>query len=408
VFSYFFLFIVVLSSFNTILSMSPGLYSVSWLYYAVALLVAPITMFIVGMFSFKRRKIVQSVFFSFCAVLSLIFFRWVLVPFYPSLTVSGPASGSKLPVCDIKGNSLEVVYTWVNVTDLKWQNLSSSFGCNTKQYQSGVGDADPFLALKHSMRSLNINFPDAGKITIVTERDQVPVWLNTNHPMIQIAFHDEFMPAESAPVFNSNPTEYLLHRLVNTSFIQSNCFLYVNDDFFFNRPLTLRDFVTDDGRMVFYAVNHVPLPGDGFVDLPVGTWDLEEVDTNSWITDPHVPIIIHAEASQRMLDQCGATCNVTSRCTREGPMPMNAYQEYLALQHAYLLEFVTPLTGMTMRIPLGLPGISAWFNEALLNCIRPLFVYIESHNSVEEKPEFVKFIANYLKSSFPDKAPWEL
>lgn len=405
---YVVLFVFVLSSFNTVLAVS-GIYSTSFIFYIVSLLIAPVTMFVVGYFSITYRSVWKSILLAFLAFLALMGYRCILSPYYPTAGAQ-PSTENELMRCGANVDSIEVVYTWVNVTDTKWQNVSRSYGCEVESSLSGSGDADPFNALKFSMRSVAANFPYVSKFVIVTERDQAPTWLNRDDPMVQVVFHDEFMPPESAPVFNSNPTEYLLYRLKEKRFIKNDCFLYLNDDFLINKPLKMRDFITNDGRIVFYSVTHLALSNGASIDVPLGMWDIEEPESRAWIVDPHVPYLMHVAAGDRLIRDCGNECTeyLTSRCSRVGPMPIESYHKFLAHKHAYLLDFISPFSSYNMRVPLGLSGATVAATKLLLAFFQPKFVYIESHDSVEDIPEMRAFVIEYLSSSFPDKARWEI
>ena len=73
-----------------------------------------------------------------------------------------------------------------------------------------------------------------------------------------------------------------------------------------------------------------------------------------------------------------------------------------------LVRMNSPWDGLFNRCPLGLTQISPELNGLLLNWFNPKFVYIESHDAVEEIPGFVKLIRIYLKGNFQQKNAWEL
>ena len=73
-----------------------------------------------------------------------------------------------------------------------------------------------------------------------------------------------------------------------------------------------------------------------------------------------------------------------------------------------LVRLNSPWDGLFNRCPLGLTQISPELNGLLLKWFHPKFVYIESHDGVEELPGFVKLIGNYLKENFQQHCPWEL
>ncbi|OQR94111.1 hypothetical protein THRCLA_22258 [Thraustotheca clavata] len=311
--------------------------------------------------------------------------------------------------CDAKAASgkLDAVYTWVNVTDPKWQALSIKHGCPVADYLGGGGDADPFLALKYSMRSVRKNLPFVERIFIVTERDQAPAWVSLGEN-VHVVFHDEFMPADIVPTFNSNPTEMLLHKMVEKGILDSNCFLYINDDFLINKPLTPSDIIAEDGRLVLNSFIHINLPFDKWMDGPYGLWSIDDSRV-AYVVDPHVPYVVHAEMMDMYIAQCGEECDksLESRCKRNGPLPMSKYQDFLIKHHPEAAIFVPPLWGFFTRLPLGIPGATPTLNSWLLWFLNPKYVYIESHNAVEDYPEWVHFITTYLHSSFPEPGPWE-
>ncbi|OQR92246.1 hypothetical protein ACHHYP_03917 [Achlya hypogyna] len=335
-------------------------------------------------------------------VLTLVVFLAI-----PPSAPTNAAPDRKLFTCDANAASgkMDAVYTWVNVTDPEWQALSVKHGCPVDDYLGGGGDADPFLALKYSMRSVRAHLPFVERIFIVTERRQIPSWV-TLDANVRVVFHDEFMPANIVPTFNSNPTEMLLHRMVAKGILGANCFLYINDDFIVHKPLAPQDLVTPDGRIVLNSFVHVNLPNDMWMDGPYGLWSTADASV-AHVVDPHVPYVVHADAMEEYVVQCGAPCvaSMETRCRRNGPLPMSQYQDYLAKQHPEAVAFVAPLAGYFTRLPLGIasPELNAW----LLWLLNPKFVYIESHNALEEYPEWVAFISDYLRSSFPLAAPWE-
>jgi hypothetical protein len=96
--------------------------------------------------------------------------------------------------------------------------------------------------LKYSLRSVERFAPWVNKIYIVTD-NQVPEWLNVNHPKIRIVDHTEIMPPEALPTFNSIALEARLHHIKGLS----EHFLYANDDMFFAAPVEKGFFFDERG-----------------------------------------------------------------------------------------------------------------------------------------------------------------
>src|SRR6201999_944559 len=87
--------------------------------------------------------------------------------------------------------------------------------------------------LKFSLRSLHRHAPWIRRIFIVTDQ-QVPDWLDTAHPKIEIVDHRAIFPDHRfLPTFNSCVIEAFLHRIPGLS----AHYLYFNDDVFLGRPV---------------------------------------------------------------------------------------------------------------------------------------------------------------------------
>lgn len=139
---------------------------------------------------------------------------------------------------------IDLVYLWVNGNDPQWQakrqaitgraESQNSADCKGRYVDSGE--------LKYSLRSIELYAPWIRKIFIVTD-NQVPEWLDTSNPKIQIVDHSEILPAESRPCFNSALIEHFLYRIPGLS----EHFLYANDDTLLNRQTTPETFFKPDG-----------------------------------------------------------------------------------------------------------------------------------------------------------------
>ncbi len=145
---------------------------------------------------------------------------------------------------------IDLVYLWVDGNDPKWRakrdahlglNLETKVndGLNEVNCEGRYADNDE---LKYSLRSVEKYAPWIRKIFIVTD-NQVPRWLDTSHPKIQIVDHTEIMPKEILPCFSSRIIEHHLHCIPGLS----EHFLFANDDMFINREVTPSTFFADDG-----------------------------------------------------------------------------------------------------------------------------------------------------------------
>ena len=137
---------------------------------------------------------------------------------------------------------IDFVYLWVDGNDPKWiAKRNACIGEPSKDEKNCKGRYESNDELKYSLRSLEKYAPWIRKIFIVTD-NQVPEWLDTTHPKIQIVDHTEILPAECLPCFNSVIIEHHLHKIPGLS----EHFLYGNDDMYFNKPVTPDTFFAKD------------------------------------------------------------------------------------------------------------------------------------------------------------------
>lgn len=132
---------------------------------------------------------------------------------------------------------IDLVYLWVDGNDPEWLKKRQLF---MKSPINIVGRYQDNQELKYSLRSVDKNLPWIRKIFIVTD-NQVPSFIDTNHPKIEIVNHSDIIPKEILPVFNSVIIEYFIYKIPDLS----EHFLYANDDTFVYAKLTPSFFFKD-------------------------------------------------------------------------------------------------------------------------------------------------------------------
>lgn len=138
---------------------------------------------------------------------------------------------------------IDLVYLWVNGNDPKWMaKRNACIGEVSGAEENCKGRYVDNDELKYSLRSMEKNAPWIRRIFIVTD-DQVPSWLDTTNPKIQIVDHTEILPAEALPCFNSRIIEHHLYKIPGLA----EHFLYANDDMYINQPVTPETFFCKDG-----------------------------------------------------------------------------------------------------------------------------------------------------------------
>lgn len=135
-------------------------------------------------------------------------------------------------------DKIDFVITWVNGDDPRWQAEKRRYDKNVDysndDRKARYRDLD---TLKYWFRSVEKNAAWVNKIYFVTW-GHIPTWLNTNNDRLIIVKHDDFIPKQYLPTFNSCAIEMNLHRIKGLS----ENFVYFNDDMFVMNKTKPTDF----------------------------------------------------------------------------------------------------------------------------------------------------------------------
>lgn len=124
---------------------------------------------------------------------------------------------------------IDFVITWVNMNDPEWQSEFNKYSNIGKNSRNGTSKARfrEHGFLRYWFRGVEKYAPWVNKIHFICN-GQLPEWLDVNNPKIHIVRHEEFIPAEFLPTFNSVVIERYMHKIPGLS----EHFVYFNDDFY--------------------------------------------------------------------------------------------------------------------------------------------------------------------------------
>lgn len=124
---------------------------------------------------------------------------------------------------------IDFVITWVDMNDPKWQNEFNKYCNDQNNTKNGVSKARfrDYGFLKYWFRGVEKFAPWVHKIHFITS-SQMPEWLDTGNPKIHVVHHEDFIPPQFLPTFNSVVIERYIHRIEGLS----EHFVYFNDDFY--------------------------------------------------------------------------------------------------------------------------------------------------------------------------------
>lgn len=148
--------------------------------------------------------------------------------------------------------SIDFVVLWVDCNDPKWQKEKNKY--------SGIKDVDNSIVryqdwenLKYWFRSVEKYAPWVNRVHLVTN-GQVPEWINTECPKLNLVKHSDYMPETALPTFNSCAIEVGMHNIPGLA----EQFVFFNDDMFLTKPI----------KPEYYYKNGVPVDMCGFIRSP--------------------------------------------------------------------------------------------------------------------------------------------
>ena len=124
---------------------------------------------------------------------------------------------------------IDFVITWVDMNDSKWKTNFTKYAGKINNSKNEISEARfrDHGFLKYWFRGVEKYTPWVRKIHFVT-CGQKPEWLDENHPKINLVNHEDYIPKQFLPCFNSVLIEIYMHKIPDIA----EHFVYFNDDFF--------------------------------------------------------------------------------------------------------------------------------------------------------------------------------
>ena len=146
---------------------------------------------------------------------------------------------------------IDLVVPYVDSSDPAWQKLFNKYnpikdkeieGINAKNRFRGQGDFFRFF-----FRGIEKYTSWIGTVYLLVQSEsQVPAWIDRDK--VKVVLHEQFIPAEFLPTFNSTTIEMFLWNIPGLS----EKFVYANDDFFITNTIR-KECIFDD----IYSVTEV-------------------------------------------------------------------------------------------------------------------------------------------------------
>lgn len=147
---------------------------------------------------------------------------------------------------------IDFVVLWVDCNDAQWQKEKRKYSGKTDVDDSVVRYQD-WENLKYWFRCVEKYAPWVNCVHLVTN-GQVPEWINTDCPKLNLVKHSDYMPSTALPTFNSNSIEVGICDIPNLS----ESFVLFNDDVFVTAPVSEK----------YFFQNGLPVDMAGFICAP--------------------------------------------------------------------------------------------------------------------------------------------
>ena len=132
----------------------------------------------------------------------------------------------------MKTTDIDFVVSWLDSSDPDWQKSFAQYSQNANgdKGESRFRNMDLF---QYWFRAVELYAPWVRKIFLITN-GKYPDWINKDHPKLVLVKHEDYMPKDCLPTFNSCAIELYMHRIKGLS----EHFVYFNDDVFLNSPVS--------------------------------------------------------------------------------------------------------------------------------------------------------------------------
>lgn len=311
---------------------------------------------------------------------------------------------------------IDVVYTWVDHNDPEWQKLFQSCRLENEKdneleaTSSADSDAETRFhnndELKYSIRSVEQNIPWVRKIYIFTNCAK-PAWLKEGNDRLVWVNHDDVIPSEFLPTFNSHVIETYLHHLPDLS----ERFVYLNDDVFIGRPLKKKFFFTESGqsRSMFEPYGMVSGPikvGDpDYLNAARNSASIlrEELGFSATQLHKHTPFALQKSVLLEIEDRFKSTFQAMRSNKFRKPSDINLTSFFY---HHYALA-----TGRTVPATIDSSFIKSrdirWRDQLRKAEAGSDIICINEGSEHAPASDWHRMVQAFLQKRFPERSSWE-
>lgn len=302
--------------------------------------------------------------------------------------------------------NVDFVFPYVNPNDKTWQRQYKY--CTGQSYEEEARFRD-FSLIKYIFRSIDVYAPWINRVVLlVSSMTQVPDFLKKDYYKLQIVTHEEFIPEEYLPTFNSNTIEMFLPNLK-----LSEHFIYSNDDFLFINPTEVTDFFSKAGVPYIYVTpKNNNVKENTFAACCKRSFDVVQDKINRRLnldTEYRYLRQLHSSASPRLLSDCklcfeNLNTEILNSLTMFRDFNVNLNQ-YMYAYHTLLQGLANPVTSSKMGIYTEAEKGEDHIIDSIVNGPTKMLCVNDTKSMT---PSIMAKVMSMMEQKFPDKSSFEL
>lgn len=316
-------------------------------------------------------------------------------------------------------DKIDIIVPWLNGNDIHWQNEYSNYLKTQKKGDKGIIRTREWDMFPFFLRSIAKNCKWVNNIFIcVSDENQIPEWLNTDHKKIKIIYHKDILKPEMLPTFNGLCIEsyMVLHKDLSENFVLCNDdFLFVNEtkdtDYFRdNKCVKFKEPLNKKSNGLWGYFKHIP---DVWQNLMKNTVNFKEKITGSQTYYPmyHVPEAYHKSDFINFFKKYGKIFDkeyskFSSKIRQDTNLIASSIVKWIQLDNN---DFISDEHFVKDNLCIDLTDNMNW-KYLMQCCLKYKTICINDQVRMANQQQYLQIKSNLLKilsAIFPDKCEFE-
>lgn len=301
----------------------------------------------------------------------------------------------------MKQPDIDLIITYVNCADQNWVR---DYICTTKTHNPTAERFRSWGTLKYLLRGIEKYMPFVRNVVlIVARKSQIPFWINQQN--VRVVLHEEFIPKEFLPTFNSCTIESFFWNIPDLA----DRVIYINDDMFPMQDMSETDFFSGDiphisfhplstynARNMFRGQCH-----NGY-NLVAKSLGMPCLEPGMVIRPIHISSAFTQESMRAIAEKCEVDlCNTISTVRHAKNV-----NQYIYLYYHYLTNTYVGSTLYSCYYDMNDKSLDTILTEILEGDHQ--FVCLNDGDSIKNYTKFQNRILSAFENKFPTMSKYEV